>query len=90
MSEGILVFFLLLLGLAGFVFWVWALVDAVRVPTDAMYSSGSKLIWVLVIVLLQFLGAIIYVAVGRPPGGAKAAIQRSSTAAHDDPTPPPA
>ncbi len=48
------------------VVWIWALVDAIRVPDDSLYRSGDKLVWVLVIVLLQIVGAIIYLAVGRP------------------------
>lgn len=46
---------------------IWALVDAVRVPDDSLYRSGSKVVWVLVIVFLGPIGAIIYLAAGRPP-----------------------
>jgi len=46
--------------------WIWALVDAIKVPDDAMYRAGNKLVWVLVIVLTGALGAIIYLTVGRP------------------------
>jgi hypothetical protein len=49
--------------LAAVAFWIWALVDVVKVPDDSMFKSGSKLIWVLVIVLA---GAIVYLVVGRP------------------------
>jgi hypothetical protein len=55
---------------AGFVLWIWALVDAIQVPDDSMYQSGSKLIWVLVIVLAGAIGAVIYLIVGRPKPGA--------------------
>jgi hypothetical protein len=46
--------------------WIWTLVDAIRVPDDAHYRAGTKLIWVLVIVLTGFIGAAVYLAVGRP------------------------
>jgi Phospholipase_D-nuclease N-terminal len=46
--------------------WIWALVDAIRVPDDAHYRAGTKLIWVLVIALTGFVGAAVYLAVGRP------------------------
>jgi hypothetical protein len=46
--------------------WIWALVDAIRVPDDAHYRAGTKLIWVLVIALTGFIGAAVYLAVGRP------------------------
>ena len=55
-----------MLALAGFVIWVYALVDAVQVPEDSMYRAGNKLIWVLVILLGHAVGALIYLAVGRP------------------------
>lgn len=55
-----------MLALAGFVIWVYALVDAVQVPDDSMYRAGNKLIWVLVILLGHAVGALVYLAVGRP------------------------
>jgi hypothetical protein len=58
--------FFIVFGLTGFVLYIWALVDAVQVPDDAMYRAGNKLIWVLVILLAPFVGAIVYLAVGRP------------------------
>jgi type VI protein secretion system component VasK len=68
MYSGLLGVFVLLwfLGLA---VMVWALVDAVNVPDDSMYQSGNKLVWVLIIVLLNWIGAIIYFAFGRPRPG---------------------
>jgi hypothetical protein len=61
----------MILFVAGLALWVWALVDAIQVRDDAMYRNGNKLIWVLVIVLAGVIGAIVYLAVGRPtPGSA--------------------
>jgi hypothetical protein len=57
---------ILLLVLALVALWIWALVDAIRVPDDAHYRAGTKLIWILVIVLTGFIGAAVYLAVGRP------------------------
>jgi len=57
-----------LLGIAATVVWIWALVDCIQVPDDPMYRSGTKLIWVLVIVFATFIGAIVYLAIGRPDG----------------------
>ena len=50
--------------LAAMAFWIWALVDAVRAP-EASYRTGTKVVWVLVIALTQFVGAVIYYVVGR-------------------------
>jgi hypothetical protein len=57
---------LVLLVLALGALWVWALVDAIRVPDDSDYRAGTKLVWILVIVLTGFIGAAVYLAVGRP------------------------
>lgn len=57
---------ILLVVLALVALWIWALVDAIRVPDDAHYRAGTKLIWVLVIALTGFIGAAVYLAVGRP------------------------
>jgi hypothetical protein len=64
--------FFLALIVGAIVFWVWALVDCIRVSDDSMYRAGNKLIWVLVIVFLQWIGAIIYLVVGRPDDASKA------------------
>jgi hypothetical protein len=65
--DAMLVFPLFLLfGLAAFAVWIWALIDAIKTP-DASFTVGNQLIWVLVILLGNLLGAIIYLLVGRPP-----------------------
>ena len=55
-----------IIGLISLAIWIYALVDAVSVPDNSMYRTGDKLIWVLVILLAYVIGAIIYLAVGRP------------------------
>jgi hypothetical protein len=57
---------ILLVILALAALWAWALVDAIRVPDDAQYRAGTKLVWVLVIALTGLVGAALYLAVGRP------------------------
>jgi hypothetical protein len=65
MFAGFFAFFI-----ANIVVVIWALVDAIRVPDDSMYRAGNKLVWVLVILLGSFVGAIVYFFVGKPaPGG---------------------
>lgn len=59
-----------LFALAGFILWIWALVDCVRVPDDSMFQSGNKLVWVLIIVFAGFIGAILYLLIARPKAGA--------------------
>ena len=59
---------MLILGvlLAAIGFWVWTLVDAIRVPDDSAYRAGSKVLWVVVIAVTGFIGSVIYMAMGRP------------------------
>lgn len=86
-SEGSLVAIFLILGIAAFAFWVWAIVDVVKVPDDSMFQAGNKLVWVLVVVLTGVLGAIIYLVVGRPAQGTRPGPPPSGT--RQVPPPPP-
>lgn len=49
----------ILLAVVGFVFWLWSLIHVLSNPV------ANKLIWVIVIVFLQLLGAILYYFIGR-------------------------
>src|SRR5262245_59400966 len=42
--------------------WIWALVDAIRNP---VLDSTTRLMWVLVIIFAQLIGAVVYLAIGR-------------------------
>lgn len=59
----------LLFGVGILAFWIWTLVDVIKVPSDDRFRAGNQLVWVLVIVLTQVIGSIIYLAVGRPAAG---------------------
>lgn len=51
-----------LLALLACVFWIWMLISAI---TNPRIGGGEKVAWVLVIILLHFLGALIYLLVGK-------------------------
>jgi hypothetical protein len=51
------------LGLAALVFWIWMLVHAI---TNPGLRDVEKLLWVVVIVFVQALGALLYFFIGRP------------------------
>lgn len=54
---------LVLLAIAGTVFWIWALIDcATKEPNE----GNQKVVWILVIVFTHFLGAMLYVLIRRP------------------------
>ena len=60
---GILMWLLIVaLGILAFIFWILMLVNAI---TNSRLSGTEKIVWVLVIIFLHFLGALIYYLVGR-------------------------
>ena len=51
------------IGILGTLFWLWMLIDcAMKEPSE----GNDKLIWVIVIVFTNLLGALIYFFVRRP------------------------
>jgi hypothetical protein len=67
---GMLWILMFVLGLAALAVWIWALVDAIQNPA---LDGTMRIVWVLVIVFTQIIGAIIYLAVSRStrtPSGA--------------------
>jgi hypothetical protein len=54
---------MLAVGVALTVFWIWMLVDcATKEPSE----GNDKIVWVLVIVLTHWVGALIYLLARRP------------------------
>ena len=55
--------FFLPLALLAFAFWIWMLIDAIQNPglTDA-----EKICWVIAVVMLHFIGALLYFFIGHP------------------------
>ena len=54
--------FFIALGILAFVFWIWMLIDAIQNPG---LSGTERIVWVLVVIFLNWLGALIYYLVGR-------------------------
>lgn len=57
--------FFLIVGVGGLVVWIYALIDVIRTP-DERYETGTQLVWILVVLFANVIGAIIYLAIGRP------------------------
>jgi hypothetical protein len=53
-----------LLGLVYFIFWIWMLIDCLK---NRRLEGTEKLIWVLVIIFLQFLGPLLYLFLAKEP-----------------------
>lgn len=68
-ALGASVFFLLfacligLIALLGTIFWIWMIVDC---ATNEPSEGNDKVIWLLVIILTHFIGALIYFFARRP------------------------
>ncbi len=63
-----LFFVLLMIGSAGLavgatVLWIWMLVDCASKEPD---EGNEKLVWILIIILTHWIGALIYLIVRRP------------------------
>src|ERR1700689_2432609 len=62
--QELLVTSLLLVGfLSGFAFWIWMLVDCATKEAD---EGNTKIVWVIIIVFANIVGAIVYWLVRRP------------------------
>lgn len=46
-----------------FVFWIWMLIDCLKYESS---TGNDKIIWALVIVFLNGIGALVYYFVRRP------------------------
>ena len=56
-----------IIALAGFALWIWSLVDAIQRPDPEWEEAGqNKLVWILVLIFVGFIGSIIYLLVARP------------------------
>jgi hypothetical protein len=53
----------LVLGVGGTILWIWMIVDC---ATKEKSEGNDKLIWILIIVLTHWIGALIYLLVRRP------------------------
>ena len=57
---GLVTLFIFAIMIVGFVFWIKMIIDCAKREFE---NSNEKIVWILVVVLLQVLGAIVYWAV---------------------------
>lgn len=48
------------LGFVLFAFWIWAFVQVLKQSDEQGYQYGNQLIWILILLFLNFLGALLY------------------------------
>ena len=63
---GVPLVFLIIIAV-GSLFWLWMLVDAI---TNAALNGTEKIVWVLVVLFLHFVGALLYFFLARSKSGA--------------------
>ena len=63
--EVLLILCLLPLSLLSLAFWIWMLVDAAQ---NRGLDQNERIVWVIIVALLHFIGALVYFFVGRPKG----------------------
>lgn len=59
-----ILFWLLFFGV-GFVIWLWALIDVIR---RQFPNQNDKTLWLIVVILLYWIGGIVYLIAGRKKG----------------------
>jgi hypothetical protein len=52
-----------LIGFGGTIFWIWMIVEC---ATKEPNQGNDKIVWILIIVLAHWLGALLYYFVRRP------------------------
>lgn len=52
-----------LIALFGTIFWIWMIIDCAK---NEPGNTNDKIVWILIVVLLGFLGALVYFFARRP------------------------
>lgn len=66
-AIGVMIFWVIAVGL-GFVLFLWALIDCIRRDFP---SPNDKILWIVLIILIGWIGPIVYLIVGRKKGTIK-------------------
>lgn len=61
--ELLVMLVIMVIGIAVVAFWVWLLVDCIK---NEPAEGNDRVVWVIVIALLGWLGALIYLLARRP------------------------
>jgi len=64
LGIGMILFWVLFVGV-GFIIWIWALIDVIR---RQFTNSSDKTLWLVIVILLGWIGGIIYLIAGRKKG----------------------
>lgn len=57
---------IVVVSIAPVVYWIFAIIEVARIPSRQFYAAGSnKAFWIAVVVLLQIIGALLWLFVRR-------------------------
>ncbi len=54
-------FFFIIISLLLFAVWIWTLVDIIQ---SQFNDTNEKLLWIVLVILLPFIGTILYFTIG--------------------------
>ena len=60
MEETMIIF--LVLGIIALILWIYAILDIVK---GTFKGSGSKMLWLIVVIFFPIVGALLYLLIGR-------------------------
>jgi len=63
-GVGMVIFFWIL-GILGLILFIWALVDCIR---RQFTNPNDKVLWLVMIILIGWIGPILYLIIGRKKG----------------------
>lgn len=64
LGIGMLIFWILFIGV-GLAIWIWALIDVIR---RQFTNQSDKTLWLILVILLGWIGGIVYLIAGRKKG----------------------
>jgi len=64
LGVGMVIFFWIL-GILGLILFIWALVDCIR---RQFTNPNDKVLWLVLIILIGWIGPILYLIIGRKKG----------------------
>ena len=66
------VIFWVIFGGVGFILWLWALIDCIR---RQFANPNDKILWLVLIILIAWIGPILYLIIGRKKGTIPGAVK---------------
>ncbi|KKQ74026.1 MAG: hypothetical protein US94_C0016G0003 [Berkelbacteria bacterium GW2011_GWB1_38_5] len=64
LGIGMILFWVLFVGVGG-VIWIWALIDVIR---RQFANQNDKTLWLIIVILLGWIGGLVYLIAGRKKG----------------------